>query len=126
MLRAKPCKICGSQWHTPWLCPDKPKGLISKSKPLRREAVKTRQKREATTEEWFRLNPPDANGEWDCYISKHPFCPKKLTVDTIVLEHDISKARDKSRQFDLTNIFPACTFDNAAKGSLSAKEYMQT
>lgn len=102
------------------------KGFKPRAKPMRHESVKSRQKRLETTTEWDRLNPPDQHGQWYCYISKHPLCPNVLTIETLVREHDISKARDKSRQHDVTNIFPACTFDNAAKGSLSAEEYMSS
>lgn len=94
------------------------------TKPIRFEAVKTRDKRKATEAEWFAANPPDANGNWHCYISKHPQCPKLLTKETLVLEHDQSKARRKDLQFVISNIHPACAFDNKAKLSLSAKEYM--
>lgn len=97
------------------------KGFKPPKRRMRREAVKTRQKRLETAEEWFKLHPGPT---WQCYISKHPFCPKTLTKETINLEHDISKARDKSRQFDVTNLFPACDWDNQAKGSKSAEEYM--
>ena len=136
MIKSKPCKFimpngerCGSTWHTAMY--HKPRKPIATRTPLPRptkrirpEAVKTRQKRLATTAAWFEANPPDRNGHWHCYISKHPLCPKILTRETIVLEHNISKVRDKTLQHDITNVFPACTFDNAAKGSLSAKEYM--
>jgi hypothetical protein len=94
------------------------------TKPIRREAVKTRQKRIDTTAACYAANPPDPNGHWHCYISKHPLCPKILTRKTIVLEHNLSKVRRKDLRYDITNIFAACGYDNAAKGSLSAEEYM--
>lgn len=100
------------------------KGFKARPKPIRREAVKTRQKRLQTTEEWFAANPPDKDGYWHCYISKHPLCPKILTKDTIRLEHDLSKTRRPDLKHDITNIYPACDYDNEAKGSLSAEEYM--
>ena len=125
----KPCSVCGSKWHSKgYHNPRKP--LVAKTplkpatKPMRKEAVKTRQKRKATESEWFAANPPDEHGHWRCYISKHPQCPVLLTRETINLEHDLSKARRKDLQFDISNIFPSCSYDNKAKGSLSAKEYM--
>lgn len=129
MIKSKPCKECGSTWHTAmYHKPRKPiatyKPLQRSTKPIRKEAVKTRAKREKTTKDWFAANPPDENGEWLCYISKHPLCPRVLTRETIVLEHDLSKVRRKDLRYDISNIYPACTFDNAAKGSLSAAEYM--
>lgn len=111
----------------------KPRKAIAVNKPLKRvtkpirfESEKTRTKRKQTEQDWHKANPPDKNGYWYCYISKHPQCPKRLTIETLVLEHDQSKARRKDLQFDITNIHPACAFDNKAKGSLSAKEYMQS
>lgn len=112
----KPCKECGSIWHTA--------GYHNPRKAMRKEAAKTKQRRKATEAEWFEANPPDENGHWYCYIPKHPLCPKILTIEMIVLEHDLSKARHKGLQFVISNIHPACTWDNEAKGSLSAEEYM--
>ena len=128
-IKRKPCKECGSMWHTAmYHKPRKPiavrKPLPRATKPIRREAVKTREKRLATTAAWLEANPPDKNGHWRCYISKHPQCPKVLTRQTIVLEHNLSKVRRKDLRYDIKNIFPACSYDNAAKGSLSAEEYM--
>ena len=128
-IKPKPCSVCGSMWHSAmYHNPRKPiavnKPLKRSTKPIRFEAVKTREKRKATEAEWHAANPPDKDGFWYCYISKHPLCPKRLTIETLVLEHDISKARNKSMQFVVSNIHPACAYDNKAKGSLSAKEYM--
>lgn len=94
------------------------------TKPMRQESLKTRQKRLETTATWDAANPPDAHGYWYCYISKHPLCPKKLTKETLVREHDKSKTRSPKDKYDIKNIYPACTWDNEAKGSLSAAEYM--
>lgn len=129
-IKPKPCKECGSMWHSAmYHKPRKPiavnKPLKRSTKPIRFEAVKTREKRKATEAAWFAANPPDRNGFWWCYISKHPLCPKRLTRETLVLEHNLSKARRKDLQFDISNIYPACRHDNKAKGSLSAKEYME-
>ena len=136
MIKTNPCKFvlengqrCGSPYHTAmWHKPRKPiavnKPLKRSTKPIRFEAEKTREKRKATEAAWFEANPPDKDGFWYCYISRHPLCPKRLDRSTVVLEHDISKARNKSLQFVVSNIHPACAFDNKAKGSLSAKEYM--
>lgn len=130
-MAKKTCKVCGKRCYGDYCMQHKPRKplktytpLPRQTKPLRKEAVKTREKRKATEADWFAANPPDQHGYWYCYISKHPQCPKRLTRETIVLEHNHSKARRKDLQFDITNIFPACAFDNKAKGSLSASEYM--
>lgn len=128
-IKPKPCSECGSIWHSAmYHKPRKPiavrKPLARSKKPIRYESQKNRTKRLATREAWFEANPPDKDGFWYCYISKHPLCPKRLTKETVQLEHNLSKVRRKDLRFDITNIFPACKYDNKAKGSLSAKEYM--
>lgn len=95
-----------------------------KGKPIRFESEKTRTSRVQTRDEWFELNPPDEYGFWYCYISKHPNCPQSLTRETLTLEHNLAKVRRPDLKFDVTNLYPACTWDNGAKGSLSAEEYM--
>lgn len=100
------------------------KGFKAKPKPMRREAVKARQRRLETTSEWDKANPPDLYGHWHCYIPKHQLCPRILTEKTLVREHDLSKARRPDLKHDITNMYPACSYDNKAKGSMSAEEYM--
>lgn len=129
MIKSKPCKICGSIFHTAMYHKAK-KPIVAKTsikrstKPIRKESVKAHDRRVEATEAWFAANLPDENGQWRCYISKHPNCPVYLTEETINLEHDISKTRGPAFKYDITNLFPACSFDNAAKGSLTAEEYM--
>lgn len=120
MLKKNPCKLCGSELHAAWTC-----RLRSKN-PIRQQSNKAVSLHQRTRKEWFRANPPDENGNWYCYISKHPLCPKVLTKETITLEHNLSKVRRPDLRYDINNIFPACTFDNKAKGSLSAEEYLQS
>lgn len=118
MLRKNPCKLCGSEWHTAWLC------KLRSKKPIRQQSEKSQGRHQRTRKAWFKANPPDENGNWHCYISKHPLCPKVLDKETITLEHNLSKVRRPDLRHDIGNIFPACAFDNKAKGSLSADEYM--
>lgn len=115
-MNHNPCPVCGSVWHS--------KMYHKPRKPIKHESTATKGKRQQTAREWHEANPPDKNGLWYCYISKHPLCPKALNIDTLVLEHDLSKARRPDLIHDITNIHPACAYDNKAKGSLSAQEYM--
>lgn len=115
-MNHKPCPNCGSMWHS--------KMFHKPRKPIRSEAAKTKAKRLELSRQWHDENPPDKYGNWYCYISKHPLCPKILTEATLVLEHNLSKTRRPDLIFEVTNIFPACEYDNKAKGSLSAQEYM--
>jgi len=117
-MKNNPCKLCNSEYHTAFRC------LQKRRKPMNLESERAKSNRIRTTKAWFAANPPDKNGHWHCYISRHPNCPKVLTIKTLVREHNLSKARRPDLIYDITNIFPACKWDNKAKGSLSAEEYM--
>jgi hypothetical protein len=123
-FKSKPCE-CGGM-HSSLNCPQKPRATLRRaSKPMKRESTKHRREREQTNREWFEANPPPIDDTfWICYISKHPQCPYYLTRETVVPEHDKSKARAPSERHNIKKIYPACTFDNEAKGSLSAEEYL--
>lgn len=121
MLKARACKLCGSRWHTAMSCPTRPRtGFKAPKQRLRPEAPKTRERRQQTSQEWYRLHEPP----YYCYISKHPQCPKLLTKKTMVLEHDRSKARHPEDKYNVDNLYPACQIDNYYKGSMSAEEYL--
>lgn len=100
----------------------KPKKPLNRGKPMRKEAVKTRSKRVATANEWYALNPPDENGQWECYLRISPHCYGKVGKHTINLEHMDSKARAPEKKYDVANLRAACPNCNQLKGSLSADE----
>jgi 5-methylcytosine-specific restriction endonuclease McrA len=110
------CKYCGGTNHTSLMCLKKPR------KPIRQESVKAQSKRTATSREWYRLNPPDNNGNWICYLQISPRCPRILTRETITLEHVKSKARHPGLKYDVNNLKPACEFCNKLKGSLDLED----
>lgn len=117
MLKHNKCKLCGSQWHTAWLC------KLKSKKPMRQEAVKTKAKRTEVRVLWFDLNPPDEYGRWQCYLRIAPNCYGYLTRETVDLEHVDSKARRPDLKFDVQNLKPACPPCNQLKGSRSAEEF---
>lgn len=110
------CKYCGSSTHTTLMCLNKPRV------PIRQESEKARSKRTATSREWYRLNPPDENGTWICYLQISPRCPRILTRSTITLEHVKSKVRHPELKYDVNNLKPACEFCNKLKGSLDLED----
>lgn len=111
----KYCNDCGVT-HTSIMCFKKPRRRI------RSEATKTKNKRQQTTRDWFKANPPNEKGVWFCYLGIDKKCPNKLTRTTVRLEHVKSKARHQELKYDITNIKPACDYCNKLKGSLSADE----
>lgn len=118
-LKAGNCSYCGSDRHTSLACFDKPR------KALRFKAPKTEEKDTQFKLDWFKANPPDEHGEWECYLQISGRCLKVVTYDTIQREHVKSKARHKELQYVLSNVRPACRFCNKLKGSLDLEDLVE-
>lgn len=114
------CKFCGGNDHYAFACFNKPK------KPLKQESDKTRTKRRNTRKKWFKINPPDEAGHWQCYLRIAEKCLVFVDVNTINLEHVRSKARAKSLEFVVENIKAACEPCNKLKASWSVTELAET
>lgn len=62
--------------------------------------------------EWVKLNLPNHQGYYECYIC-HIWIPaNELTVD-----HIRSRSRNPELRYDIRNLAPACYECNNAKGS---------
>lgn len=72
-------------------------------------------------QQWIKDNPPDHQGYWYCVIGN-----KALTIDSLTVDHDISRGRDQSKRREQRNLQPMCAYHNNAKGSLSTAEYLTT
>lgn len=131
----KPCKHCGLTGHFPYQCRANPKKIIKNitrprikpsQKPLKRTRIKKVGKYTKqwliTRATWIRKNPPDADGYWYCYLRIHPFCPYRLTIETLTLDHVISRTRDPSKRYSADNLKPACNYCNNMKGSRSLEQ----
>lgn len=132
----KKCKFCGDPKpdHFPYACRENPKNknrfsTVSNkpSKPMKRSRLnpigKVTKKWIETREEWLQNNPPPIDGKyWLCYLQIHPWCPKKLTRETITLDHVVARTRDQSKRFEQSNLKPACSFCNEMKGSRSEEQ----
>ena len=123
----KACRSCGKLFR-PFntiqsVCYDcarqKVKVKKTKRKPLKKIGKVGRQWY-ATRQEWIQKNIPD-KGYWECH-----YCGKELTLDTLTLDHRLSRSRHPELRFDLDNLVPSCWEDNSAKGSLSEEEYFLT
>lgn len=91
-------------------------------KPLAKESPKTRRLRRYTANDWFRLNPPDENGEWECWLQISTLCPKQVIRETITLEHVYPKVRYPELKFAVENIKPSCSFCNKMKSSKTPED----
>lgn len=119
----KPCKFCHDPKpkHFPYQCPINPKVALKRKQGLKRTPLKKVGKQTkqwfVTRATWIRKNPPDANGYWYCYLNIHPWCPRRLTIETLTLDHVVPRSKDHSIKFTLSNLKPACTYCNNQKGS---------
>ena len=108
------CSLCGRDGHTSIMCWNKPK------KAMRQEAVNTRVKREATSNEWYRQHRPDKDGFYTCYLQISPYCPRKVDRGRgMTLEHVYSKRDYPELRYYSLNLKPACDACNKLKLSNS-------
>jgi 5-methylcytosine-specific restriction endonuclease McrA len=114
----KPCKFCGLSGHFSYACFQKPKNVM-KRRPIKKVGKNTKQWL-MTRATWIRKNPPPIEGKyWMCYLHIHPWCPGKIDVEHLTLDHVVSRSRDPSLRFKLDNLKPACIYCNGEKGSKS-------
>lgn len=113
----KACKFCGGMGHFAYMCRKNPKNSFKRSGI--KQNGKYAKQWIVTRETWIRNNPPDKYGFWYCYLNIHEWCPRKLTLETLTLDHIVSRSRDPSLRFDQTNLQPACRYCNDKKGSKS-------
>ena len=125
-MKPKSCYKCGSDSHTSFMCRHwggkggkDPVDKLKLYKPLRNESKKSHSKRMSTRRVWYENNPPDKDGFWCCYLNISSLCIRKLTRDTLTLEHVESKVRHPELKYDVSNIRPACPACNRLKGSRS-------
>lgn len=114
------CKYCGKPGHSSLMCQSKPR------RAMKKESEKTESKRTATSRQWFKENPPDHKGTWECYLQISPQCPVRITRSTITLEHVKPKNRYKELRYITLVIKPACEFCNKLKGPWTLEELAET
>lgn len=116
----KPCSYCGKSNHYSINCFDKPR------KPIRRESAKAYAHRQETNSAWLLANPPDKNGQWQCYLQISKLCLKFVDKKTLVHEHVRSKRRHPELKHVITNIKASCTACNKAKASQELEDLAKT
>ncbi len=116
----KPCKWCGGLSHPSIACWQRPK------KPLRTESDKEKEKRLRFRKAWFKANPSNMDGTWDCYLRIASNCELKVTALTIQLEHVYPRSSYKNLKYELLNVKPACVYCNKLKRSQSITKLANT
>lgn len=117
----KPCKHCGLKGHFSYACYQNPKRTLKQLKrsPINKVGKQTKQWL-VTRASWIRHNPPPIEGKyWMCYLRIHPWCPGRIDIAHLTLDHVVSRTRDVKLRFNLDNLKPACIYCNGEKGSKS-------
>lgn len=120
----KPCKHCGLMGHFPYACYQNPKRALKKLKrsPINKIGKTTKQWL-ITRATWIKKNPPPIEGKyWECYLRIHPWCPVRIDIAHLTLDHVVSRTRDVTKRFSQDNLKPACIHCNGMKGSRSLDE----
>lgn len=114
----KPCKYCRRMGHYGYQCFLNPKKALKRS-PLKKIGKQTKQWF-VTRASWIRRNPPPIDGKyWECYLRIHPWCPVRIDLRHLTLDHVVSRTRDPKKRFSQANLKPACLPCNKMKGSRS-------
>lgn len=114
----KPCKHCGMMGHYPYQCYTNPKKALKRT-PLKKVGKQTKQWF-ITRAGWIRHNPPTIEGKfWECYLRIHPWCPGRIDIAHLTLDHVVSRSSDPKLRFAADNLKPACQYCNNMKGSRS-------
>lgn len=118
----KPCKYCGGMGHFSYTCFKNPK------KNIKRTGIKKNGKYAKqwtiTRQTWIRNNPMPTGG-WTCYLQIHEWCPVRLDLTTLTLDHVVSRSHDPSKRFSADNLRPACIYCNGMKGSRSLEQVLK-
>lgn len=120
----KPCKHCGLKGHFSYACYQNPKRALKQLKrsPINKVGKQTKQWL-VTRATWIRHNPPPIEGKyWMCYLRIHPWCPGRIDIAHLTLDHVVSRTRDVKLRFNLDNLKPACIYCNNQKGSKSVDQ----
>lgn len=114
------CKHCESVQHTQFYCRLKPRKAIKRTRLKR--VGKVTNKWIATRKVWVKNNPPDANGNWHCYLQIAPDCHITVNAETLNVDHIKSRVRRPDLRFDQSNLNAACSPCNKLKGSRDLEE----
>lgn len=92
---------------------------------IRKVSFKNQNKEQQAKRIWFSLNPPDADGQWDCYLGISPVCLIKVDEYTIIQEHLKPKGRYPELKYDPANRKPSCEFCNRLKSGIHIEKIIE-
>lgn len=110
------CRHCGGKDHSSMTCWQRPRsGFTSKRKSLRWRSKKAEIKYGELHKAWHKMNRPNKDKGWTCWLQISPSCPKQLTYAKLQLEHVYPRAKFKELEYVVMNVKPACESCNKAK-----------
>lgn len=115
-LKAKPCKLCKSVWHTAFNCPLRAKRTLFSRKPMNKIG-RVGKETESAVEKWKRTQKPDHQGYYTCYISG-------IKIPYLMAEHPYSKARHPELRTN-QKLEPVSAEINKLKGSMDIDEFLE-
>lgn len=117
----KPCKHCKQMGHFSYQCFVNPRKALKRT-PIKKVGKQTKQWF-VTRATWIKRNPPPIEGKyWECYLRIHEWCPGRIDISHLTLDHVVSRSRAPSKRFSADNLRPACYYCNGAKGSRSLED----
>lgn len=116
---SKPCQWCESKDHLSWQCLKNPK----REKQMRRKIKRGKQniKWMVVRNRWFKQNPPNHEGYYQCYI-----CDRMIPAPEITLDHVKPRSGSPDLRYNMSNIKPCCSSCNTSKGSRSLENYLNS
>lgn len=118
------CKLCGKQFirydRIQNKCPECILKTVKPAKPQKRisRTGKVHKATQRAVNQWSKEQKPNHQGYYVCV-----YCEKWILY--IRAEHTESKARHPELRTDKSRFFITCDEDNARKGSMSAREYIE-
>lgn len=113
----KKCSYCGKTGHTSMYCYAKPVVSLKTFHRLNPESPKAKKERVRTAAIWHQNNPPDENGNYECYLKISALCPQTVSREILTLEHVYPRAKFPELKYNWRNIKASCPYCNKLKGS---------
>lgn len=121
--KSQKCGFCGRPGHSSTFCWSRPKSAIRKTeKRIKPQSDKTKFLEGKMRAIWYRDNLPDKDGRWECWLQISTFCPKRVNLEQMTLEHVYPKNKYPGLKYEPLNIKPACAFCNKLKGSKTPQQ----
>lgn len=112
-MSLKHCILCDTIGHTKFYCPDRSTLLKNRTRTKNMTKWgKYTSKWNHTKKRWRKLNPPNHEGYYECYI-----CKVWVLSSDIEVDHIVPRSRAPELRYEMSNLAPCCHSCNFKKGS---------